>query len=113
MSAVVETTTGSAVGGNSACTYTLTILKGDDAAVQVEVGDVSAFAGFSALVSSAASPPGSSLPVGQLGQQAVGSSAGVAVLTPKHAILVRNERAAVGKLTDDISLARILVAHIG
>jgi hypothetical protein len=111
--ATVETTTGSAVGGNSACTYTLTIVKGDDASVEVVVGDTTAYAGFSGQVSKAASPPGSVIPVEQLGQQAVGSSVGIAILTPKHAILVLNERAAVGKLTDDISLAKILVAHIG
>ena len=113
MSATVEATTGSAVGGNSACTYTLTIVKGDDASVEVVVGDTTAYAGFSGQVSKAASPPGSVISVGQLGQQAVGSSAGIAVLTPKHAILVLNERAAVGKLSSDISLAKSLVANIG
>jgi hypothetical protein len=113
MSATVETTTGSVVDGNSACTYILTILKGDDASVQVVVGDATAFPGFTGQVSVNASPPGSSLPVGHLGQEAVASSAGVAVLTAKHAILIRNERAAVGKLTNDVSLAKILVAHLG
>jgi hypothetical protein len=113
MSATVETTEGSAPGGNSACTYTLTISKGDDASIQVQVGDGAAYGSFSQFVSSNASPPGSSLPVAQVGQEAVGSSAGIAVLTAKHAILVRNERAAVGKLSDDISLAKILVANLG
>ncbi|HEY6481145.1 MAG TPA: hypothetical protein VIZ00_14020 [Streptosporangiaceae bacterium] len=113
MGATVETTTGSVVDGNSACTYILTILKGDDASVQVVVGDVTAFPGFTGQVSVNASPPGSSLPVGQLGQEAAASSAGVAVLTAKHAILIRNERAAVGKLSNDVSLAKILVAHLG
>jgi hypothetical protein len=74
---------------------------------------MASYATFSSVVAAGASPPGSSVGVPGVGRQAVGSSAGVAVQTAKHDILILNQGAAKGSLGADLKLARLLAGRLG
>ena len=70
--------------------------------------------GFSALVSSKASPAGSATPVRGLGQQAISSSAGVAVQGTKYDYLVVYGKGhAASQLSNEVAMARVLLRDLG
>ena len=70
--------------------------------------------GFSGLVSSKASPAGSATPVRGLGQQAISSSAGVAVQGTKYDYLVVYEKGhAANQLSNEVAMARVMLRDLG
>jgi hypothetical protein len=72
------------------------------------------WAGFSGLVSSKASPAGSATPVRGLGQQAISSSAGVAVQGTKYDYLVVYEKGhAANQLSNEGAMARVMLRDLG
>jgi hypothetical protein len=109
---VVELSTPTNVGGISACAYALsnTIVTAEVAPSGSSVG----WTGFSELVSQEAKPAGSATPVPGLGQQAVSSSAGVAVMGTKYDYLILNAKGqAANQLSDDVAMARVLLKALG
>jgi hypothetical protein len=101
-------------GASSTCSYSL---NRGASSIEVEVAPhptPADYSGFSGLVTTGASPPGSARSEAGLGQQAVASSFGVAVQGAKYAYLVLNAHGQVrNPLGSDLKLARILVAALG
>jgi hypothetical protein len=109
---VVELAAPTNAGGISACAYALsnTIVTAQVAPSGSSVG----WTGFSELVSQEAKPAGSATPVPGLGQQAVSSSAGVAVMGTKYDYLILNAKGqAANQLSDDVAMARVLLKALG
>ena len=100
------------VGANPACTYVLS-----NSSIQVQVAPPASsagFSGFSGQVSSGANPPGSTVSVPGLGQQAVASSVGVAVQGAKYAYLVLNLHGQVpGQTAADYKMVKVLLSALG
>jgi hypothetical protein len=101
-------------GASSTCSYSL---NRGASSIEVEVAPhptPADYSGFSGLVTTGASPPGSARSEAGLGQHAVASSFGVAVQGARYAYLVLNAHGQVrNPLGSDLKLARILVAALG
>jgi hypothetical protein len=101
-------------GASSTCSYSL---NRGASSIEVEVVPHSTpadYSGFSGLVTTGASPPGSARSEAGLGLHAVASSFGVAVQGDQYAYLVLNAHGQVrNPLGSDLRLARILVAALG
>jgi hypothetical protein len=111
----VENVVGSQIIGTNACTYQLRV-DPSQAFIQVQVaqpGSAASYASFTAVVTAGANPKGSAIAVPGIGQQATGSSAGMAVRTARHDILILNQGSAAGSLSADAQLAKILASHFG
>jgi hypothetical protein len=109
---VVELSTPTNADGVSVCAYALS-----NSIFEVEVAPSASaigWAGFSTLVSSQAKPAGSATPVPGLGQQAISSSAGLAVQGAKYDYLVFTQKGqAANQLSNEVAMAKVLLRALG
>jgi hypothetical protein len=108
----VELSTPTHEDGISLCAYALS-----NSIFEVEVAPSASaigWTGFSTLVSSQAKPAGSATSVPGLGQQAISSSAGVAVQGAKYDYLVLSQKSqAASQLSNEVAMAKVLLRALG